>query len=252
MEPSQTSQFRMCNFLHIVLPIFAQRPPLQKIIFSKSNSCVLVLFLLNINNESSGFTNNHVGDNTDTIQEGNGMNIIKNESGTVAIIISLLVMVVLTGLGTVAYMNAATEVKISANFQNSQRAFYAADGGIEMGMDFLESNFNAVSGWTGWLYSNNGNIFTNTPIPNAPQSFYTVLMTDDDGLPWVADENADPAVEQNRKVIITSTGTYRNPAKATISVDAYLQFEQGYDSYGGKDLTGHNSNSLRGDIDWAV
>ena len=177
------------------------------------------------------------------------MNIIKNESGTVAIIISVLTMVVLTALGTVTLMNATTEAKISANFQNFQKAFYAADGGIEMGMDFLGSNFDAVSGWTGVLGTN---IFTNTALPGAPNSFYTVGVTDDDTYPWVFDENGNVNVEANRKVIITSTGTYRNPAKATISVDAYLQFEQGYDSYGGKDLTGHNSNSLRGDIDWAV
>ena len=68
------------------------------------------------------------------------MNIIKNESGTVAIIISLLTMFVLTALGTVAYMNATTEVKIGANFHNFQRAFYAADGGSQEALGWLKTN----------------------------------------------------------------------------------------------------------------
>ena len=210
--------------------------------------------MLNLHNESSGSTNNSVDNNIDAIQEDNVMNLIKNESGTVAIIIALLTMGLLTALGTVAYMNSATEVKISANFQNSQRAFYAADGGIEMGMDSLEGSFSALTGWSALLETN---IFTDTALPGAPNSFYTVRVTDDEpasGYPWVADEDVGAliTVDANRRVIITSTGTYRNPAKATVSVDAYLQFNQGYDSYGGKDLTGHNSNSLRGDIDWGV
>jgi hypothetical protein len=55
-------------------------------------------------------------------------------------------MVGLTALGTVAYMNAATEVKISGNFKNYADSFYIAEAGIQRAIGSLNTDINWVAG----------------------------------------------------------------------------------------------------------
>ena len=52
------------------------------------------------------------------------------ESGS-ALVICLMVLAILTLLGTTAIINTGTETKISHNTRKSEEAFYAAEAGIE-------------------------------------------------------------------------------------------------------------------------
>lgn len=65
--------------------------------------------------------------------------IVLNQSG-VALVTALLIMLVLSLLGTAAIMTTSTDVKIGANYNNSQETFYAADSGGQMGLNWLYDN----------------------------------------------------------------------------------------------------------------
>ncbi|MFV1950601.1 MAG: pilus assembly PilX N-terminal domain-containing protein [Nitrospinota bacterium] len=58
-------------------------------------------------------------------------NILSGERGA-ALIIALLIMVVLTVLGTMAIMVTATDIRISGNYRQAQECFYMADACIEL------------------------------------------------------------------------------------------------------------------------
>lgn len=186
--------------------------------------------------------------------------IIKDESG-VALVIALLIMVLLTILGTAAIMTSTTDVKIAANFKKSTNAFYAAEAGIEAGMDLLQSPgaFDANTGWnsllTTYIY---GDASSGTALSTDTNASYAVRVLDDELLDdagetvmlWdVADEDDGGNVntDTNRKVIIESTGRY---GSSTVKLEAYVEYDQGYDSYGGKDLTSGNTNVASGESTW--
>lgn len=175
---------------------------------------------------------------------------INNESG-VALVIALLIMVLLTILGTAAIMTSTTDVKIAANFKKSTNAFYAAEAGIEAGMDFLNSPgiFDATTGWNLFLGNNVPLGTTNTEVTTGANAFYTISAKDDEPtvLSWVTDEDGNTATDNNLKIIITSVGTY---SSSTVTLEAYIQYDRGYDSYGGKDLTSGNTNVASGKATW--
>lgn len=182
---------------------------------------------------------------------------IKGESG-IALVVALLIMVLITILGTAAIMTSTTDLKISQNFKKSSDSFYAAEAGIEAGMDFLGSNYDSTNGWNDEL-GDVTIIAAGTSI--GPNAFYTVTILDDDpeapagtanpdGLSWVTDENDDTSTDNNQKVIIRSVGTYGATASATATLEAYIEFDQGYDSYGGKDLTSGGTNVATGKAVW--
>ncbi len=58
-------------------------------------------------------------------------NTLSGERGA-ALIIALLIMVVLTILGTMAIMVTATDIRISGNYRQAQECFYMADACIEL------------------------------------------------------------------------------------------------------------------------
>lgn len=182
---------------------------------------------------------------------------IKDESG-IALVISLLIMVLLTILGTAAIMTSTTDVKISENFKRSSNAFYVAEAGIEAGVDFLGSNFSSADGWSShletWIYgSASTGVALSTLDSNLDSNaFYKVYVVDDEPgeLSWITDEDGVLNIDKNKKVVIRSTGTYGNPATATVTLEAYVEFDQGYDSYGGKDLTSGNTNVASGEATW--
>lgn len=188
---------------------------------------------------------------------------IKDESG-IALVISLLIMVLLTILGTAAIMTSTTDVKISQNFKQSSNAFYAAEAGIEDGIAFLGSNFDSTDGWSGHLKTwIKGSAGAGAALSTDSNAYYKVYVEDDEpvaydaGPPvveedfiWITDEDADFNIDKNKKVMIRSTGTYGNPATAKVILEAYVEFDQGYDSYGGKDLTSGNTNVTSGEATW--
>jgi len=62
-----------------------------------------------------------------------------NERG-VALITSLLLLAVLSVLGTTAYLTSSVEVKIAGNYKTSKIAFYAAEAGLEEALHRLNLN----------------------------------------------------------------------------------------------------------------
>jgi Tfp pilus assembly protein PilX len=63
----------------------------------------------------------------------------KNEEGSV-LVIALVILVLLTVIGISASRNTAIELQISGNEKFHKMAFYAADGGTEVGAELLEQN----------------------------------------------------------------------------------------------------------------
>jgi Tfp pilus assembly protein PilX len=62
--------------------------------------------------------------------------IMGNERG-VALVVAVLVMITATFLGIAAVMTSDIEIRISGNQRCSEKAFYAADAGIDSGLAWL-------------------------------------------------------------------------------------------------------------------
>lgn len=58
---------------------------------------------------------------------------VTNEKGS-ALIIALLLLAIMSVLGTVLMSTSTTEIQISGNYRNSQQSFYVADRAIEYSM----------------------------------------------------------------------------------------------------------------------
>ena len=79
------------------------------------------------------------------------------------IVWSLLIIVVLTLLGTYGISTSIFESKMAANSALHKQAFYQADGGTEVGLDMLRQNINCISGFKATSFpadaSGNGGIY---------------------------------------------------------------------------------------------
>lgn len=175
---------------------------------------------------------------------------LKDESG-IALITALLIMVLITVLGTAAIMTSTTDVKIGENFKKSLDAFYIAEAGLEVGLDYLDNNFNAATGWS-TLVNTGENDITSTPgndittrvtgNPNVGNGSF-ILFTRDD-----ADTSTNS--DDNLRIYLRSVGSLSGPIAAKKTLETYVEFDQGYDSYGGKDLTSGNTNVASGKATW--
>ena len=58
------------------------------------------------------------------------MTTMKNQKG-IAMVLALVMLMLLTMLGTFALNTSSTELFIAGNFRNMQQALYAADAGFE-------------------------------------------------------------------------------------------------------------------------
>lgn len=65
--------------------------------------------------------------------------ILDNEQGSV-IIATLFILVITTVIGVAATNMSTVELDIAGNDARYKRAFYAADGGTELGIELLEQN----------------------------------------------------------------------------------------------------------------
>ncbi len=71
---------------------------------------------------------------------------INNENGS-AIIIALLVLLALSIIGISALTTSRFETNVATNDILNKAAFYAADGGIEIGREMIEQNLSCPSGF---------------------------------------------------------------------------------------------------------
>jgi len=93
---------------------------------------------------------------------------LNNENGSV-LVIALVILVLVTIMGISASTNTSIEMQIAGNEKFHKMAFYAADGGSEVGSELLEQNIES-RGWTdgtemGEVIINNGDFWTNRQIP---------------------------------------------------------------------------------------
>ena len=58
------------------------------------------------------------------------MNLLKQEQGA-ALVGVMMVLLILTFLGSTAFLTSTTELKISSNYDQSLRALYAAEAGLQ-------------------------------------------------------------------------------------------------------------------------
>lgn len=80
-------------------------------------------------------------------QKNNRYRLLRcNENGS-ALIFALLILVVLTVLGISSLTTSTVEVKISGNDKRHKQAFYAADGGTEVGRELVEQNIACAVGF---------------------------------------------------------------------------------------------------------
>ena len=77
--------------------------------------------------------------------------VLKNEQGTVMILISIMLLALLTIISVGASKTANTEISIAANEYVYQRCFYHAEGAIMEGVDLLENSTNALENPPPWM-----------------------------------------------------------------------------------------------------
>jgi len=77
-----------------------------------------------------------------------GQSMLKDQKGVV-LVVALLLLLILTLIGISAINSTVFEAKISGNERVGNAAFYAAEGGIGVGLDRLPNNLTAYSGTIG-------------------------------------------------------------------------------------------------------
>ena len=75
----------------------------------------------------------------------NGGAILKNQKG-VALVIALIMLIVLTLIGLSSIGTSIFETKISGHDRFASNAFYAAEGGLEVGISRIPDDLTAYSG----------------------------------------------------------------------------------------------------------
>jgi PilX N-terminal len=103
---------------------------------------------------------------------------IKNESG-VALVTGLIILVLLTAMGTYAINMTQIDQTLSANLKASKQAFYLADGGIEWGKQQIRTNTAIPPSPTGSTKSLNTGSYTvsfKDILPQAPAWQYRMTV----------------------------------------------------------------------------
>lgn len=104
---------------------------------------------------------------------GKQVNLIRNESGGVLIVVAVLLLALLTILGISSINTSRIESKISVNDHLQKMAFYGADGGTQAGIQLLEENLACPGGFENeptdindTIRVSNRDFYTNA-LPNA-------------------------------------------------------------------------------------
>lgn len=182
---------------------------------------------------------------------------IKCDESGIALVTSLLIMFVLTLLATAAIMTTGTDVKVGANFKTTQDLFYVTDAGLEAGRNFLNSHFNAATGWNGYLTNGNNPVVNGDAVNGTNITGY--LSSDAVGrgtfrISVLDDNDGDGSflADTNKKIYLTSRGTITTGgATASKTLEEYFEFHQNYSTYGGKDLTIGGTNVATGEATWS-
>lgn len=171
--------------------------------------------------------------------------LLGNERG-VALVLSLMILLMLTGLVLAFLSVSAMEPQISRNLGDTLRARYLAEAGLEAGFNTLTGLFDANNTWTGELAgATNGNPWVVLPGLNAATlpgisaangGTFTVSIRND----RVSSDNALTGettapeandIDVNRVVFMRATGTF-NGATKTLEV-VVKRFQSGLPPFPG-------------------
>jgi hypothetical protein len=145
---------------------------------------------------------------------------LKNSTGGVTIA-ALLILAVLTIIGISSISTSNMEVQISTNDKVHKMAFYAADGGADLGTELLELNIACPSGFV-----NDDLVIGNITIVD--KDFW---MQDGDDIPA-----ADYPSDTQRDVLIdAAAGTHTNLSffgATSFGVGGAIQMAAGYEGKG--------------------
>ena len=99
--------------------------------------------------------------------------LIRNESGGVLIVVSVMILALVTILGISSTKTSNIESKIAVNDHLHKMAFYGADGGTQTGIQVIEENISCPGGFNNeptdinnMVRVSNRDFYTN-PMPNA-------------------------------------------------------------------------------------
>ena len=134
--------------------------------------------------------------------------ILRNHNGSVAIIMAVLLLTVLTIIGIASMNNSTTETSIATNDMIYKDTFIEADGGSEVGRELLEQNI-ACLGFTGSGVNATGSAgFTIDPGNDGINILDVVEITnevDENGvvLSWMNDTSGGKPIQNYfRKIFI--------------------------------------------------
>ena len=155
-----------------------------------------------------------------TIQTRLGAKALKNQDGFL-LVTALVLLATLTVLGTTAYLLSSTDIKVGGSFKTSQEVLQVAQAGVERGREILrQANADQTYGADPTVfnselvyYASGNHSLTSGTIGNYT---YTVALSNDAG-----DAGLNVA-DSNNKVLITSTATGPNNAKAVVEIAVAL------------------------------
>lgn len=147
----------------------------------------------------------------------------------VALVLTLMVLMALTGLALAFLSAGALEPRISRNLGDAARARYLAEAGIEVGYNTLVAAAAAGGGWSALLATASADSpwvalpgLAPAPLPGLPtaEGTYSVSIRndaqpDDPAVTGEAAVDPDAALDANGVVIVRSTGSFRD-ARRTI------------------------------------
>ena len=144
---------------------------------------------------------------------------MNNSNGGVTIA-ALLILAVLTIIGISSISTSNIEVQIATNDKVHKMAFYAADGGSELGTELLELNIACPSGFA------SDNLAMNAVITAVDKDFW--MQSAEPGVPY-------PSNTERDVLINTAAGTNTNLSifgESAFGVGGAIQMAAGYEGKG--------------------
>ena len=180
--------------------------------------------------------------------------IIQKQQG-MAIFAALVVMIILTVLGMAGIYMATTDIMISQNYKQIRQKFFTAEAGLQQGINELKTT--GVTDWSEFI-TGATSVDPNVELLKEPDFYgmnFRVLVQNNLDDPVFTDANYSSAdwynTDLDRILVLIAEGKGSSGSAKTI--EAAVQWEpRPENSYGGKDITADNSNTIRGNIDWTL
>ena len=181
-------------------------------------------------------------------------NLLGNEKG-MALFAAFVVLILLTVMGLAGIYLATTDIKISQNYKEIRQRFFAAEAGLQQGINTVQST--SVDNWNNFL---SGATSSNPEVLMSGMSGvsfygmnYTVRVKNNLDDPVFSDANYTSSdwycKDTDEILVIIAEGSGSSGEPKTL--ETAVQWEPSPEnSYGGKDMTADNANVTDANIDW--